>query len=82
MIPPWVEPYIGIPFVEGGRSVADDGGLDCWGLVTLIYREHYGIELPSYDGPYWKKGAQPDEIGAALESYAERYQPVAAGAER
>ena len=34
-----------IPFVDGGRS---PGGVDCWGLIYLVYRDMLGIELPSY----------------------------------
>lgn len=37
--------YIGIPFVDGGRAIS---GLDCWGLVKLIYKNEYNIELPDY----------------------------------
>ena len=37
--------FIGIPFVDGGR---DFHGCDCWGLVLLLYKELWGIELPDY----------------------------------
>ena len=35
---------IGVPFVDGGRSLA---GMDCWGLVMEIYKR-YGVKLPDY----------------------------------
>lgn len=43
----WAGDYVGLPFLDGGRSRAD-GGLDCWGLVRLVYAEQCGLELPSY----------------------------------
>lgn len=41
----WVADYISIPFVDGGR---DRRGVDCWGLVQLVYRDRLGVELPDY----------------------------------
>jgi cell wall-associated NlpC family hydrolase len=39
----WVHKYLAIPYRPGGR---DRTGLDCWGLLKLVYREQFGIELP------------------------------------
>ena len=41
----WSAGYVGLPFVPMGRS---RDGVNCWGLVALVYRERLGIELPSY----------------------------------
>jgi probable lipoprotein NlpC len=43
----WSNRFVGIPYVEFGRSRA---GCDCWGLACVIYREDLGIMLPDYLG--------------------------------
>jgi probable lipoprotein NlpC len=42
-------PYIGIPYVKGGRELQRDSGLDCWGLVVAIAKDLRSIDLPKYD---------------------------------
>lgn len=41
--------YLDIPYVDHGRSV---DGLDCWGLVWLVYKNEFGIDLPSWSAAY------------------------------
>ena len=49
MTPRDFEHYVGIPWLDGGRTRA---GLDCWGLFRLVYEELLGIQLPSYSEDY------------------------------
>lgn len=62
----WALKYIGIPFKEHGRAL---DGLDCWGLVRVVYLEQYEISLPTYTEDY-------DDI-AAREHLANLYQQEA-----
>lgn len=40
----WWRAYEGIPWREGGASVA---GCDCWGLVGLCLRTRFGVAVPA-----------------------------------
>lgn len=46
----WWEKYLDLPWKIGGR---DRFGIDCWGLVRLVYAQECGIALPSWiDDPH------------------------------
>lgn len=45
----WAAQYLNIPFRPKGRTRE---GVDCYGLVRLIYQEQLNIELPSYTEEY------------------------------
>jgi cell wall-associated NlpC family hydrolase len=41
----WSRDYVGLPWKFAGRS---SEGVDCWGLLWLVYREVLGIPIASY----------------------------------
>jgi cell wall-associated NlpC family hydrolase len=41
--------FVGLPWLDKGR---DGAGVDCWGLLCLVFAELRGIELPSYAEAY------------------------------
>ena len=45
----WTDNYVGIPFKLKGR---DEVGVDCWGLIYLMYLELFGVLLPLYLDEY------------------------------
>ena len=45
----WTAGFVGIPYADRGRMRT---GADCWGLARLVYAEHLGITIPSYDETY------------------------------
>lgn len=53
--------FIGIPFKSCGR---DTEGLDCWGLVKLVYKNQLGIELPEYYIDAYDTGSVVEAMGA------------------
>jgi hypothetical protein len=68
----WVSKYVGIPFVDHGRSWQ---GVDCWGLVRLVYETECGILLPSY-GEISAEDLTKVAKEVASESSQEPWHPV------
>lgn len=67
----WHNKYIGIPYVEKGRTTE---GCDCWGLVRLIYKDEYNIDLPSFAEEYIPKDVA--HISELVHQYNEGWQRV------
>ncbi len=49
MLPTWINSYVGLPFLDGGRTRE---GVDCWGLVRLIYDQERCLYLRDYSHDY------------------------------
>ncbi|MDR1836410.1 MAG: C40 family peptidase [Treponema sp.] len=67
----WVKKYVGIPFVSNGRTLS---GCDCYGLVRLVLRNEYGIDLPELSNDY----ADALNVKETMRLFAE-HRPVLAG---
>lgn len=68
----WVNEYIGIPFLEHGRTML---GADCWGLIWLVYERVFNIELPSYVDDY-ETTKDGNGIQAIADSESEKWTAI------
>jgi cell wall-associated NlpC family hydrolase len=71
----WSSAFVGIPYCDKGRS---HGGVDCWGLVHLVYTEHLRRDgFPSYSERY-ASDEERQEISAIVagEARSSIWQPV------
>lgn len=68
----WWNAYLRIPFRDRGR---DATGVDCWGLVRLIYKQELGINLPSYSECYGST-ENKDEIAPAVTAHKQDWLAV------
>jgi cell wall-associated NlpC family hydrolase len=53
--------YVGIPYVKASSTRR---GVDCYGLVRLLYRDVYGIELTDWEATLPDGAKRPDLISA------------------
>jgi cell wall-associated NlpC family hydrolase len=56
----WSRKYVGIPYVPHGR---DFQGVDCYGLLRLVFRQEFGAEIPEY---VYDDATVPDAFEAGL----------------
>jgi len=72
----WHNKYIGIPFLDKGR---DTDGIDCWGLVRLVYKQEYNIDLPNFSTDYEADDAE--RMKDLLAQYKEGWEKLDAPTE-
>jgi hypothetical protein len=72
----WHNKYIGIPFLDKGR---DTNGIDCWGLVRLVYKQEYNIDLPNFSTDYEADDAE--RMRDLLAQYKEGWEKIEAPTE-
>ena len=78
-LPDWAAEYVGLPYLKHGR---DRSGVDCWGLLCMIWEERLSGPLAPYEGVDWYRGQRPEVIGGDALAYASQYTEVPIGEER
>ena len=73
----WVLKYFDLPFKERGR---DFDGVDCWGLVRLVYQNEFMIELKDLSEGYVT--TKDDCLADIVKREAEGWKPIKSGFEK
>lgn len=66
-MPPWVSQWVGIPYLELGRT---GDGADCLGLYKMVFKDRHGVDIPD---PFvsvksaMRSGHHPPELAAVYE---------------
>ena len=68
----WWNEYVGIPYKAQGR---DRDGVDCWGLVRLVYADQFQTELPTLVENYASDN-QPSISALVHQTRADCWEPV------
>lgn len=66
--PDWPENYLDIKWLSGGRDTVR--GVDCWGLLRVVYIVEYGIALPEFAAPPGAL-ASPATVETTIEDWRE-----------
>lgn len=72
----WSDRYLEVPWSSAGTA-GSFSGCNCYGLVRLIYREEFEIDLPAYDGIGYTKGIESEkELSALFTQERSRWKDV------
>lgn len=71
MIPAWVAKYVGLEYEDRGRGPRHD----CWSLCRLVWREQFGLALPSYVERY-ATSTDAEEVAALVRGELGPWLPV------
>ena len=74
----WLNSYIGLPYEKAGRSAH---GVDCYGLLCLVYEQRHGITLPDWHHDKMKVKARSHVIESVLHggTWTETEEPQEGG---
>jgi cell wall-associated NlpC family hydrolase len=70
--------FVGLPYADKGRGFA---GVDCWGLVHLVFASERGIALPSYADRY-ETAEDRRDVAGLIAGEIGRWDEIAEGQER
>lgn len=67
--------YVGIRFQDGGRE--HDPGVDCYGLLRMVWRQQFAIDLPAFAGLYDDTVRDHQAIREAIDDHATKlFEPI------
>jgi len=72
-LPIWLSEYIGIPWVKHGRTGT---GVDCWGLLWLIYSKHFRIDINGLLSAYDDTGIGAREVSGVIDGEKSNWRCV------